>query len=97
MTSQIFGSASAPACAQFCLHEIATRNETNADESTIMCILRNMYMDDCFRDDDSIKKYISVAKQLCPLLESGGFHLTKFVNTVITLKFEARSLNLTGH
>ena len=73
MTSQIFGSASAPACAQFCLHEIATRNETNADESTIMCILRNMYMDDCFRDDDSIKNIFLLLNNYALCLNPGVF------------------------
>ena len=76
MKVHLFGATSSPAVAQYCLRQVASR----ADDDTVDCIQRNMYVDDCLRSEDSVADAVRVITQLCPLLKSGGFHLTKFIS-----------------
>ena len=79
MNVLLFGSTCSPSCAAFALQQTAQDNITNADETTVQTVMNNFYVDDLLKSCPTIDMGQSVIKQLNPLLESGGFHLTKFV------------------
>ena len=43
-------------------------------------MLKNFYVDDLCKSCASVKQAINFIKQICDLLSSGGFHLTKFLS-----------------
>ena len=80
MLTRVFGAKSSPCCAAYALRATAHDNLTNASETTVRTVFRNVYVDDvCWlcKSEDSAIEFID---QLRNLLKSGGFHLTKFLS-----------------
>ena len=85
MRSHIFGAKSSPCCAAFALQRVAEDNHTGADEETIQTVVSDIYVDDLCKSCVSEGDAIHLIKQLCSLLEGGGFHLTKFLSNSKTV------------
>ena len=82
----LFGSTSWPSVASFTLRRTAEDNETNACEKIAHAVYKNFSVDDLCQFFLTVKEAVEMIKQLCSLLKSGGFHLTKFIsNTVVSL------------
>ena len=52
----------------------------NVDAETVRAVLKNFYVDDLCKSCASVEQAINFIKQICDLLSSGGFHLTKFLS-----------------
>ena len=64
----------------FALRRTAEDNETNTCEKVIHTVYKNFYVDDLCKSFSTVEEAVEMIKQLCTLLKSGGFHLTKFVS-----------------
>ena len=80
MKVHLFGSTSSPSVASFALRRTAEDDETNTCEKVIHTVYKNFYVDDLCKSFSTAEEAVEVIKQLCTLLKSGGFHLTKFVS-----------------
>ena len=54
------------------------RKHVNADPSVVETVSKNIYVDDLCKFWRSVDETVSLLSQLCALLASKGFHLTKF-------------------
>tara|TARA_B110000881_G_scaffold142907_1_gene126249 strand:- start:157 stop:5301 length:5145 start_codon:yes stop_codon:yes gene_type:complete len=77
MTTHLFGAKSSPSCCNFALKQTASDN-TNCSEKVIYTIRDNFYVDDCLTSVPTPVEAISLIKDLSPVLQSGGFRLTKW-------------------
>ncbi|XP_077976208.1 uncharacterized protein LOC144432057 [Styela clava] len=75
----IFGAASSPSCAAFCLKQTAVKfgNEHKPRISEI--VNEDFYVDDCLTTAESVDKGIEIVKELTQLMSKGGFNLTKWL------------------
>ena len=80
MQTHVFGARSSPCCAAYALRATAMDNLTNADDHVVRTVFKNIYVDDVCCSCKSVDAAISLVSQLSSLLESGGFHLTKFLS-----------------
>ncbi|XP_077969292.1 uncharacterized protein LOC144423012 [Styela clava] len=80
MLVHIFGSRSSPSVAGFALRKCASDNEPGVEQSVVDTVLKNFYVDDLLKSLAKSGDAINLVKQLSVLLESGGFHLTKFIS-----------------
>ena len=80
MQTHVFGARSSPCCAAYALRATAMDNLTNADDLVVRTVFKNIYVDDVCCSCKSVDAAISLVSQLSSLLESGGFHLTKFLS-----------------
>ena len=80
MLTHVFGARCSPCCAAFALRKTAEDNLTGADEKTLIAVRNNIYVDDLCVSCDNIEEASRLIKQLCDLLKSGGFRLTKFLS-----------------
>ena len=80
MQTHVFGARCSPCCAAFALRKRAEDNLTGADEKTLIAVRNNIYVDDLCVSCDNIEEASRLIKQLCDLLKSGGFRLTKFLS-----------------
>ena len=79
MNVLLFGSTCSPSCAAFALQQTARDNITGASEDVQQTVMNNFYVDDLLKSCANVEEAKNLISQLNPLLESGGFHLTKFV------------------
>ena len=79
MNVLLFGSTCSPSCAAFALQQTARDNITRAREDVQQTVMNNFYVDDLLKSCANVEEAKNLISQLNPLLESGGFHLTKFV------------------
>ena len=77
MRTHVFGAKSSPCCAVYALRATATDNLTGASEEMVRAVFKNVYVDDVCCSCESVDAAKSLISQLCSLLKSGGFHLTK--------------------
>ena len=75
----LFESTCSPSCAAFALQQTARDNITRASEDVQQTVMNNFYVDDLLKSCANVQEAKNLISQLNPLLESGGFHLTKFV------------------
>ena len=80
MRSHVFGAKSSPCCAAYALRKVASDNETNADVDAVEIIRSNIYVDDLCKSCPTEQEAVKLVTQLCQLLASGGFRLTKFLS-----------------
>ena len=80
MTSHLFGGTWNPSCCSFALHRTATNNQLHHDAETVKTVLRNFYVDDCLKSVRTEEDGINLVKDLCDLLDKGGFKLTKWIS-----------------
>ena len=80
MTVHLFGAKSSPTCADFALQKTASDNADQFNETVVETIKRNFYVDDCLKSVPSEDDAIPLVKDLCEILQKGGFHLTKWVS-----------------
>nr|CAB3263162.1 uncharacterized protein LOC104265735 [Phallusia mammillata] len=80
MLVHIFGAASSPCCAGYCLQKTAEDNKEKFSSEAVSTVKQNFYVDDCLKsvrnEDDAIK----LAGELRELLQLGGFRLRKWVS-----------------
>ena len=79
MNEHPFRCKSSPSVAAFVLRKVAEDNLTLAEDSVIETVRKNFYVDDMCKSCASVDESVHLIKQLCLLLRSGGFHLTKFI------------------
>ena len=77
MQTHVFGARCLPCCATFALRKTA---EDNLTGETLIAVRNNTYVDDLCVSCGSIEEASQLIKQLCNLLKSGGFRLTKFLS-----------------
>ncbi|XP_076810887.1 uncharacterized protein LOC143453439 [Clavelina lepadiformis] len=75
-----FGATSSPCCASYALKKVADDNDTSASLETLSTVKQNFYVDDCLKSVNSVEEAIQLAREIGPLLASGGFHLTKYLS-----------------
>ena len=80
MQVHLFGATLSPSVCGFALRRAAVDNETGASEEVKTAVNENFYVDDFLRAFQSDQEAVNVVRQLVCLLESCGFHLTKFVS-----------------
>ena len=80
MLVHIFGAKCSPSCASFALKKTAMDNQNYFPEAVTKSVMRDFYVDDLLKslqNDDIAIKYV---KDMISVLNSGGFHLTKFIS-----------------
>ena len=82
MKTHVFGAKSSPSCAAFALQMTAKENAVNADPSVVEIVSKNIYVDDLCKSCHSVDEAVNLLSQLCALLKSKGFHLTKFSSNI---------------
>ena len=80
MTVHLFGGVWSPSCANFALQKTAHDNHGEFDQETVTTVLTHFYVDDCLKYVSSEEEGIRLSKQLCDLLQRGGFRLTKWIS-----------------
>ena len=80
MLVHLFGAASSPSCANFCLKQAAIDQADDFDKETVETVKRNFYMDDCLKSMASEEEATSLVSQLGILLQNRGFRLTKWLS-----------------
>ena len=80
MRVHLFGGTSSPSCANFALRRTAQDNEADFDNATIETVQQNFYVDDCLKSVCNEEQAITLASELCELLQRGGFKLTKWLS-----------------
>ncbi|XP_067030748.1 uncharacterized protein [Acropora muricata] len=81
MTVHLFGAVSSPACSNYALRKTADDNAQHFSCDVVNTIKRNFYVDDCLKSLPSVKDAITHVRELCRLLQRGGFRLTKWMST----------------
>jgi len=76
----LFGATCSPSCAAFALRKTAEDNLTGASNHAVQTVFKNFFVDDLLKSCSSVEEASSSVSELCPLLESGGFNLTKFLS-----------------
>lgn len=74
-----FGLNCSPFAATFAKNKTAQDNVVKVSAQAVDTILRNFYVDDCLKSTQTIEEAIKLIQELRVLLQSGGFHLTKFI------------------
>ena len=97
MRTNVFGAKSSPCCAAFALRRTASENVTGASQDVVDAVLRNIYVDDMCVSCITEKDASDLVTQLCPLLASGGFYLTKFLSNNRTVLEQLSPEDLAGH
>ena len=85
MQTHVFGARSSPCCAAYPLWATAMDNLTNANDHVVITVFKNIYVDDACCSCKSVDAAISLVSQLSSLLESGDFHLTKFLSNNVAV------------
>ena len=75
-----FGDKPAPAMAQIALRKTTQENESEYPEAAKV-LKENVYMDDICHSENSATDAHNLAKDLDKVLESGGFHVKKWITT----------------
>ncbi|XP_015748663.1 PREDICTED: uncharacterized protein LOC107328444 [Acropora digitifera] len=81
MTVHLFGAVSSPACSNYALRKTGNDNAQHFSCDVVNTIKRNFYVDDCLKSLPSVKDAITHVRELCSLLQRGGFRLTKWVSS----------------
>ena len=74
-----FGLTCSPSCAAFALQKAARDNLPGVGDEAVQTVVRNFYVDDLLKSCPSVDVAKDMISELLPLLESGGFVLTKFL------------------
>lgn len=81
MTVHLFGAISSPSCVNFALRRNAEDNKDKFDEEVINTVYKNFYVDDCLKSVDTREKATKLIKDLCRLMNYGGFRLNKWISS----------------
>jgi len=80
MCAHTFGATSSPSVAAFALRKTARDKLSNACPETVNTVIRNFYVDYLCVSCSNPDRAVELVKQLCDLLDSDGFKLTKFIS-----------------
>ena len=80
MLVHLFGGVSSPTCASYALRRTADDNAEHFDEDAVQTVRRNFYVDDCLKSVVDDQQASRLVDQLRPLLDKGGFRLTKWIS-----------------
>ena len=75
-----FGATCSSTCAAFALRKAAEDKLTGASNHAVKTVFKKFYVDNLLKSCRSVEEASALVSELCPLLESGGFHLTKFLS-----------------
>ena len=78
MRSHAFGTNLLPCFAAYALWKVKSDNETDVDVDAVQTILSKIYVNDLCKSCPNEQEAVKLLTQLCRLLASGGFRLTKF-------------------
>ena len=78
MVKHLFGATSSPNVANFYLRKTAQLYQEEFDTEVVETVRCTMYVDGMMKSKGTTEKAVSLASQLCKLLEKGGFRLTKW-------------------
>ena len=81
MLVHLFGGVSSPSCASYALRRTADDNAEHFDEDAVQTVRRNFYVDDCLKSVVDDEQASHLVDQLRPLLDKGGFRLTKWISS----------------
>ena len=81
MTVHLFGAVSSPACSNYALRKTADDSAQHFSCDVVNTIKWNFYVDDCLKSLPSVKDAITHVRELCSLLQQGGFRLTKWMSS----------------
>jgi len=73
----LFGAASSPSCANYCLKQEAIDQTDEFDLETTKSVRQNFYMDDYLKSVSSEEEATRLVSQIVLLLKNRGFRLTK--------------------
>ena len=80
MTVHLFQAVPSLACSNYALRKTANDNVQHFFFDVINTITRNVYVDDSLKSLPLVKDASTHVRDLCSLLQQGGFHLTKWVS-----------------
>ena len=80
MTVHLFEAVPSLACSNYALRKTANDNVQHFFFDVINTITRNVYVDDSLKSLPLVKDASTHVRDLCSLLQQGGFHLTKWVS-----------------
>jgi hypothetical protein len=81
MTVHLFGGVWSPSCCNFALKYTAKEQRKIYDVEITNSVDRNFYVDDFLKSVPSASEAIKVVKEVTALLQTGGFHLTKWISS----------------
>ena len=81
MCVHLFGAVSSPAVAGYALRKTATDNLDLYGEAAARAVIRNFYVDDLGKSEDSVPEAISMIGKISALCAAGGFNLTKLISS----------------
>ena len=73
MCVHTFGATPSPSVAAFALRKTARDNLSNACPETVNTVIRTFYVDDLCVSCSNPDRAVELVKQLCDLLDGGGF------------------------
>ena len=76
----LFGAISSPSICNYALQQTALRNQQAFSSDVVETIANNFYVDDCLKSVETPGDGIALVKDVTSLLESGGFHITKWLS-----------------
>ena len=85
MTAHVFGGSSSPSCSNFTLRKTPMDNEELYGKDVATILERNFYVDDMLKSFLTVEEAITVIQQVKDLCSNGGFNLTKFISSSITV------------
>nr|CAB3263156.1 uncharacterized protein LOC104265735 [Phallusia mammillata] len=80
MKVHLFGAASSPSCAAFCLRQAASDFGSEFEPLVASTVERNFYVDDCLTSVSDVNTGLELVAGLRSLLAKGGFRLTKWLS-----------------
>jgi len=85
MKVHLFGGVWSPSCCNFVLRQTAEDHKDRYHQEVVDTIINNFYVDDCLKSVDSVERAVCIVQQMCRLLNSGGFRLTKWISNIAVL------------
>jgi hypothetical protein len=77
MNTQVFGAASSPGASHFALNQTAKDNAGHFSPECVKTLERDFYVDDLLKSVPYSQTTVDLLRELCSILEKGGFYLHK--------------------
>jgi hypothetical protein len=77
MCTQVFGAESSPGASYFALKQTAKDNAGQFSTECVRTLERDFYVDDLLNSVPQSQSAVNLLRELCSILEKGGFHLHK--------------------
>jgi len=80
MTVHLFGGVWSPSCASYALRRTAEDNIGLFESEVIQTVVNDFYVDDCLKSLKTETEAVSLVRNLCELVNRGGFQLNKWIS-----------------